>query len=610
MQRPSISTHTLARPSLVPSAASLVRIRIGIGIRIRVHYYHPHAIHRTTPTHAFSVRPPRATPPSCRHDLGKKDVDFTVAIPRFKLNENPRELAERVQNYMRARSYQLIDEYPVPDDRNPYIERTIVDGVFIHFLIRDQLLLRSVLDQVFPMSKSERKHPHGMYGMNATGQGKKVVIEFSSPNIAKPFHAGHLRSAIIGAFLSKIYVVNGWDITRINYLGDWGVQVGLLAIGFRRVLPQFNHGGYGERNTESWRRFHDLSIDAYKKVDYIGGSLVTNDNIESVMRELRDKGLLVEKQKWESDAKQDYTMPPPTDDVGNPIRDENPARALDLREFKLDIPVYNGTTIYLVRDIAGAILRPENYKFDKMIYVVGDQQDLHCAQLFKILELMWAPFASKLQHITFGKVKRMATRTGDVKFLEEILDMAKEAILVQMQTNVDKFNNGEDPEATSDQIGMTCVKIRDKQAKRINTYAFDTLRMISFEGDTGAYLQYAHARLCSLERKVAASQITLAQESSEVDTDLLLDEPHVREITYALAWYPEVVRMAFRVAEPSTIVTYCFRLSHTISSAWGTLIVQGQDPRIAGARLLVFVCVQLVLASGMRLLGLRPVERM
>ncbi|KAJ6532922.1 arginyl-tRNA synthetase [Mycena vulgaris] len=566
-------------------------------------------------------------------DLGKKGVDFTVAIPRFRLKEAPKDIAQRVGKY-------FLDH---PDS---VIERATADGVFLHFMIRDTALLRSVLDQVFMMAKPGEQHQHGLYGTNKSGIGKR-------PNIAKPFHAGHLRSTIIGTFLANLYAANGWEVVRMNYLGDWGVQFGLLAVGFRKygseaqlaenaimhlfdVYVKVNADKEAEATSDAsptldeargifkamedgdpealalWRRFRDLSVVAYAKVykrlnvefdDYAGESLVTNANIQSVMSELQSKGLLSEKNMWESQPGRNYKMPPPTDDAGNLVRDKNPAWAVDLHRFKLDKPVVqklDGTTIYMVRDIAGAMQRFEKYKFDKMIYVVGDQQDLHCAQLFKILELMGAPFADRLEHVNFGKVKGMSSRKGDVKFLQEILDMAQESMLSQMQTNAEKFNNVEDPEATSDQIGMTCVKIQDMQAKRINSYAFDVLRMTSFEGDTGAYLQYAHARLCSVERKVTA-EISLCQDSTTINTALLV-EPKAREIAYLLACYPEIVRMAFKVCEPSTIVSYCFNM--------GNLIVRGQDRRLAGARLLLFACARLVLASGMRLLSLSPLDRM
>lgn len=248
----------------------------------------------------------------------------------------------------------------------------------------------------------------------------------------------------------------------------------------------------------------------------------------------------------------------------------------------------DGTTIYMVRDIVGAMQRYKQYHFGKMMYVIGDEQDLHCQQFFKILELMGEPYALTLQHINSGRIQGMSTREGTLKFLEEILDMSQEAVLAQMKTNEEKISSVEDPDFTSDQIGMTCVKIQNMQSKRINSYPSDLKRMTSFEGDTGAYLQYAHVRLCSVSRKVA-DETTLRTDTSTINTDLL-SEPKAREIVYHLATYLDAVRMAMKVSEPSTIVTYCFRLSHLISSAWDTCRQRTGCRSGAGSPLPIHIC--------------------
>ncbi|KAE9390732.1 Nucleotidylyl transferase [Gymnopus androsaceus JB14] len=480
--------------------------------------------------------------------------------------------------------------------------------------------------KISDLSRPTLSSPHGIFGSNSSGKGKKVVIEFSSPNIAKPFHAGHLRSTIIGTFIANLYAANGGD------------QFGLLVEGFSRYGSEeklafnfimhlfdvyvviykdfkaekatgqdspineaakdvFRRMEQGDQEMLAlWEHFRDLSVEAYKVYQrlnissnvYAGEALVSTANIDATMQRLHDRGLLIAKYAWESDHDCDYKT------VGRPGPDEKPACAVDLSQWELGKPVVqkpDGTTMYIVRDIAGAIQRYKEYKFDKMIYTFTVNN------FFKILELMGESVAAtSLQHITFGKVQGMSTCNGDVKLLEEILDMAQEAMLTQMKTSEDKFNNVEGPtNFTSDQIGMTCVKIQDMQAKRINSYPFDLKRMSSFEGDTGAYLQYAHVRLCSLSRKVADEMI-LREDISTTNTDLL-SEPKARETVFQLASYPDAVRMAMKVLEPSTIVAYCFRLAHLISSAWETLVVKGQDPEVAQARLFLFTCARQVLET-------------
>ncbi|KAG5734241.1 Arginyl-tRNA synthetase, cytoplasmic, partial [Termitomyces sp. T112] len=315
-------------------------------------------------------------------------------------------------------------------------------------------------------------------------------IEFSSPNIAKPFHAGHLRSTIIGTFLSNLFEANGWQVVRLNYLGDWGKQFGLLAVGYQRygseaelaknaimhlfkVYVDINKEvkeeqkdsaeklkrGKKEENLNNlhsatdeeakalfrkmeqgdeeflalWRRFRALSIKAYEQVYerlnvhfdvYSGESQVSAEGIAGVMRTLKEKGLLTTKTRKESQQYHSYQSNAVDEvdaslaEVDEAAEDGEPALAVDLTEWKLGKPVVekaDGATIYIVRDIAGALQRYEDYAFDKMIYVVGDQQDLHVAQFFKILSLMDAPFVDRLEHVNFGKVHGMSTRNGEVK---------------------------------------------------------------------------------------------------------------------------------------------------------------------------------------------------
>lgn len=521
------------------------------------------------------------------------------------------------------------------------------------------------------------------YGTNSSGAGKTVLLDFSSPNIAKPFHAGHLRSTIIGMFAANIYTANGWKAIKMNYLGDWGKQYGILAVGFDK------YGSEDKLQADPIKHLYDVYVaineDARKEVaDFI------KEERQRLLKQAEEKG---EKAMIMGDKKQLIELTPDMEptraeaeagDAASPIHraarqlfrrmeDSEPEalaiwkrfRDLSIERYKLiykrlniDFDIYwgesqvkqesqdaavaalqakklaheeqgallcdlgkklgkvlirkrDGTTLYMTRDIGGAKERYDEYKFDKSIYVVAAQQDLHFQQLFKILELMEYPWYKDCQHVNFGMVAGMSTRKGTVVFLEDILNEAQEVMHAQMKSNEEKYVQIEDPEYTSDVVGITGVKIQDMSGKRGNNYTFDWKRMLSFEGDTGPYLQYAHVRLASVERK-AAPEVVLppyAERAKLINTDLIT-EPKAREILYQLATYPDVVKKACQTLEPSNLVTFLFRLCHSISSAWESLIVKGQEKDLAMARLWLFICSRDVIASAMKMLSLTPLERM
>lgn len=473
-----------------------------------------------------------------------------------------------------------------------------------------------------------------------------MIVEFSSPNIAKPFHAGHLRSTIIGAFLANLYESNGWYVERWNYLGDWGKQFGLLAVAWGvygkdeelekdavkhlyDIYVQINRDA--ETNSEIhdnaraffrrmedddeealalWRKFRDLSIKSYKETYarlnihfdvYSGESQVRKTSIRDALEKIRAS---------------DYVE-----------REDNGALLINLKQYKLEKAIVersDGTPLYITRDLGEAKQRWDLFEekfgkgFDKMIYVVASQQDLHLAQFFKVLDLMGYKWADgkegRLQHVNFGMVMGMSTRRGTAVFLEHILEEAKENMHDVMRKNEAKYNQVEDKERTADVSGMTAVKIQDMSGKRINNYNFDWARMLTFEGDTGPYLQYNHVRLCSVERRVADTDNLSLPESPLEPSALpkfdLLSEPKAREVVMLLATYPDIVRFATKELQPSTIVQFCFRLTHAVSSAWEVLLVKGQERDLALVRLFMYRCARNVLGAALRLLTIPPLERM
>ncbi|KZO95456.1 arginyl-tRNA synthetase [Calocera viscosa TUFC12733] len=600
-------------------------------------------------------------------DIGKKGADFSVAIPRFRLGGKPDDWAKKV-----------VDEFK-PDQ---WVESATLDTAFISFTVKTEKLVRKVLTQIHDRTYST---PSGNaeYGCNKSGNGKKVIMEYSSPNIAKEFHAGHLRSTILGAFLANIHRATGWDVMTINYLGDWGTQFGLVAVGFERygseealktdavhhlydvyvkinkdadtekavndalreflkrmkdgtraatvipkwkrlrdlVLERYNESyavydaarqffkrmeDGDEAAVAQWKRFRDFSLERYKQsydrlnIDfdiYGGESTVSQKAMQNVMQKMNEMGMVEEGKK---------------EKVGKRVINKEGTLVINLEKWKLGKPVVeksDGTSLYITRDIAGAIERYEKYHFDKMIYVAGAPQDMHFAQFFKALDLMNFPWAKTLEHANFGTILGMSSRKGTAVSLDHILNEAQDTMHEQMKKNEAKYANVDDPETTADEIGLSAVKIQDMAGKRINNYEFNWSRMLSFEGDTGPYLQYAHARLCSVQRKTAQAGLILPSDVSKINTDLLI-EPGARTIVYLLGSYPDVVRTALKTYEPSGVVTYLFRLSHAVSAAWETLVVMGQEEELAKARLWLFVCARDVLGAGLRLLSLRPLEKM
>lgn len=539
------------------------------------------------------------------------DGDLVIPVPQFREKSiPPQELAS-----------QLANKFP----KSEYFSGIIAKGPFLQFFINPKFLFENIIKDI----ANKRQN----YGSRKLPSEQKIIVEFSSPNIAKPFHAGHLRSTIIGGFISNLYETMGWDVIRMNYLGDWGKQFGLLAVGYERYgdeclleMDPINHlfdvyvkinrdmeketteipydesvNGQAKnffKKMESgdqdalnlWGKFRSLSIkkyvDTYARLNikydiYSGESQVPKDKMDNTLELFREKKLLEESKG---------------------------ATLLDLTKFnkklgKTVIQKSDGTTLYLTRDVGAAIDRYEKYKFDKMIYVIASQQDLHTKQLFEILKQLGFDWASHLQHINFGMVKGMSTRKGTVVFLDNILEEAKEKVLSVMQKDAAKYSLIENPERVADLIGVSAVMIQDMQSKRINNYKFEWSRMLSFEGDTGPYLQYAHSRLHS----IAEAHPTL--DTTRVNFDILT-EPEAVVLIRLLAQYPDVLKAAMKTLEPCTIVTYLFKVAHQVSSCYNVLWVAGQPDDVAAARLALYNAARQVLHNGMRLLGLTPVNRM
>ncbi|KAE8354917.1 arginyl-tRNA synthetase [Aspergillus coremiiformis] len=576
--------------------------------------------------------------------------DLLLPVPSLQIKKNPQELCK-----------ELAAKFPESD----LILPPVPFGVHLQFFFKPQTLTNTVVNRILTEKAAFGTNGNqGLRDPSDPSKGKKkMIVEFSSPNIAKPFHAGHLRSTIIGGFLANLYTVMGWDVTKMNYLGDWGKQYGLLANGYKQFGDEealnkdpINHlfdvyvkinsivaqqdgpikelkeqiKTKKEKNEDVaeleqelqklvdvsedesarryfksmedgdgqalalWRRFRDLSIQKYRQtyarlnIDfdvYSGESQIKNESMTNAYQTLEKTGV---SEKSEGAVIVDFT--------------KHGAKKLG----KAIIVRKDGTPLYLTRDIGAITERDEAYHFDKMIYVVAMQQDLHLAQLFKITELMGhKDLASRCQHVNFGMVRGMSTRKGTVKFLDDILRDVRDKMHEVMKKNDEKYQQVENPEETADILGITSVMVQDMTGKRINGYDFNLDAMTSFEGDTGPYLQYAHARLCSIIRKSGLSVEELGSANLT-----LLTETHASDLVRMLAQWPDVLLNTTRTLEPTTILSYLFRMTHSLSSSYDVLKVVGSEPELKKARMALYEAARQVLNNGMRVLGLSPVQRM
>ena len=392
----------------------------------------------------------------------------------------------------------------------------MADGTYIKFFFADANIVQLTLASVFKRRAEFGNNPGlGLQDPSDSSKGqKRIVIEFSSPNIAKPFHAGHLRSTIIGGFLSKLYAGAGWEVIRLNYLGDWGKQYGLLALGYERhgddklleenpighlfdVYVKINRELEAEKteikrledeqedashlkekgldeqarqyfkamcdNDETalarWRKFRDLSIVRYKQSyarlniafdEYVGESKVTPESMARAEREMVESKLTEES---EGALLVDFTK-----HVAG-----KPGKSLG----KALIRKRDGTSLYLTRDIGELLSREERYRPDKLIYVVAQDQEVHLKQLFKIIELTGhKELAAKTSQVSFGLVQGMSTRRGTVKFLDDVLRDVGDKMHEVMKKNEVKYAQVEEPEKVADTLGISSVMVQDMSGKR------------------------------------------------------------------------------------------------------------------------------------------------
>ncbi len=466
------------------------------------------------------------------------------------------------------------------------------------------------------------------FGRSDVGAGKKVIVEYSSPNIAKPFHIGHIRSTVIGNSIYKIYDFLGYDVIRINHLGDYGTQFGKMICAYRRwgnredverepiktllsyytkfheeaendpsledearaIFTKLEHGEAEE--VELWQWFRDESLKEFNRVydmlgitfDSYNGESFYSDKMPRFVKELADKGIMEEDNGANIVRLDDYNLPP----------------AL--------ITKSDGSTLYITRDIAAAVYRKETYDFYKNIYVVASQQNLHFQQWIKIVELLGYEWAKDCVHIPFGLVSleegTMSTRQGRVVFLEDVLNRAVEQT---RQIIVDKNVNTENIEQTAKDVGIGAVIFNELSNYRIKDYVFSWDKVLNFEGETGPYVQYTHARACSILRN--AGEETVAKAREGFDAKYITGESAHRLITliYEL---PDVILEAGEKYEPSIVTRHIVDIAQDFNRFYHDehILVDNEDEKVAKVALVM--AAGAAIRNGLALLGMNAPEKM
>lgn len=496
-------------------------------------------------------------------------------------------------------------------------------NAYVNMFVSREEMMKSTVSEVLEEKEN--------FGRSDIGGNKKVIVEFSSPNIAKPFHIGHIRSTVIGNSLSKIYDALGYDVFKINHLGDYGTQFGKMICAYRRwgnredvinspiktllgyytkfhveveehpeledearaIFTKLEQGSKEE--VELWQWFREESLKEFQRVydmlgiefDSYNGESFYSDKMPRFEKELSDKGLLQESKG---------------------------AQVVDLEEYKLGtalIKKSDGSSLYITRDIAAAVYRKENYDFYKNIYVVATQQNLHFQQLFKILELMGYDWANQCVHVPFGMVRleegTMSTRHGRVVFLEDVLNGAIEKTREIIE---EKNPNIENLEEITSQVGIGAVVFNELSNNRIKDYTFKWDQILNFDGETGPYVQYTHARCASLLRKAGEDIVAKAQDHKNVDFALLAKSDSAYELTKLIYAFPGVVEQAGEKYEPSIITRHIIDIAQCFNKFYHDehIIVDDEVEKIS--KIALVIATKRVIATGIGLLGMKAPERM
>lgn len=497
-----------------------------------------------------------------------------------------------------------------------YFEKIENKGPYLNFFVNKGIFTKNILTKI--LEEGDK------YGSSSIGQGKNIVVEYSSPNIAKPFHVGHLFSTAIGNSLYKMMSFEGYNCTRINHLGDWGTQFGKLIVAYKkwcneeelhknpikellRIYVKFHKEAEKEpelneearecfkkledgcsEEVKLWKKFKKLSLKEFKKVydllgvefDSYAGESFYRDKMDAVIDEIDKKGLLVESKGAKVVMLDKYNMPP------------------------CIVKKSDGATIYATRDLTAAIYRKKTYDFYKCIYVVGMDQSLYFKQVFTTLKLMGKDWADSCIHAGFGLVrfadKKLSTRNGDVIFLEDLLNKSVQRTLEIIN---EKNPNLKNKLQVAKKVGIGAVIFTYLKNNRERDIVFDWNEMLNFDGETGPYVQYSYARGKSILRKTKCT-------GSQLDYSKLNSKEEF-ELVKALNNFKDSIINAIDKLEPFIVTRYVIEVAKAFNKFYNAhSILKTKDEGTKLARLQLVKATCQVIKNGLNLLGIDVVEEM
>ena len=552
-------------------------------------------------------------------DINEKELESYIETPKDSKNGDYAFPCFRLAKELRKAPPAIANEIKEKIETVEEIEKIEVAGGYLNFFINKTILAKEVLEEI---SKAEQ------YGKSEIGKEKNIVIDYSAPNIAKPFHIGHLRSTVIGGALYNIYKYLGYNVTGVNHLGDYGTQFGKLIEGYKmwgkeydlekdpineltKIYIRINEACKNDeqilencRNNfkkledgdsycvETWKKFRELSLQEFQKVyDLLGskfdswnGESFYSDKMPEVIEILEKTGKLIESQG---------------------------AKIIDLEDKGINTPCIieksNGSTTYATRDLAAILYRARTYDFDKALYVTSYEQVLHFKQVFEVAKLLGLDekYTKGLEHVSFGMVLlpegKMSTREGNIIKLEDLLN---EAISRAQEIIEQKNPELENKEEVAKKVGIGAVIFNDMSASRIKDEVFDWNTILNFQGETGPYVQYTYVRTKSVLEKAG-----YLPKIEEVKVENLADE-YSLAILKLIYNFEDVLIQVTDKNEPSILARYLIDLAKDYSSFYNENKIIVEDKDIQNARVYLTYAVSEVLKQGANLLGIQMPEKM